>query len=219
MGFRPSDFLGMLGGVLAMAPLGRGPVSRGIGPVVNALAQVSENIDQQERIQQLGQNLDAQYGGLDMPELKFARMLINQGDVPGGMQMLTEGISARNRQQRADRRAQQQETATIAGVNTLKSVTEPGITSLEPMTQAQRLAPPTRSSRATGRTSTARRPWRRSWHGWRRSRTPRCGGSPRRASRSRGESTPRRRRGRRPTRTSRIRSTTWGVAANPSTPI
>ena len=41
---------------------------------------------------------------------------------------------------------QQQETAAIAGVNTLQPITEPGITSLEPLTQAQRLAPPTRSS-------------------------------------------------------------------------
>jgi hypothetical protein len=146
MGFRPSDFLGMLGGVLAMAPLGRGPVSRGIGPVINALAQVSENNDQQTRIQQLGQKLDAQYGGLDMPELKFARMLIDQGDVPGGMKMLQAGITNRNTQQRAGRLAQQQGTAAIAGANTLQSITEPGITSLEPLTQAQRLAPPTGSS-------------------------------------------------------------------------
>jgi hypothetical protein len=145
MGLRPSDFLGTLGAVLGMVP-GRGPVSRGIGPVINAFAQVSENNDQQARIQQLGQHLDAQYGGFDLPELAMARMLINQGDVTGGMQMLTQGISDRNRQQRADRRAQQQETAAIAGVNTLQPITEPGITSLEPLTQAQRLAPPTRSS-------------------------------------------------------------------------
>ena len=31
-------------------------------------------------------------------------------------------------------------------MNTLQPITEPGITSLEPLTQAQRLAPPTRSS-------------------------------------------------------------------------
>jgi len=76
----------------------------------------------------------------------MARMLINQGDVPGGMELLTQGISNRNRQQRADRRAQQENTAAIAGVNALQPITEPGITSLEPLTQAQRLAPPTRSS-------------------------------------------------------------------------
>jgi hypothetical protein len=144
MGGRPSDFLGMLGALLG--PLGRGPVSRSIGPFINVLAQGWENNDQQARIQQLGQNLDAQYGGRDLPELQMARILINQGDVPGGMQMLTQGISARNRQQRADRLAQEQNAAAIAGVNTLQPIAEPGITSLEPLTQAQRLAPPTRSS-------------------------------------------------------------------------
>jgi len=143
MDFRPSDFLGMLGGVLAMAPLGRGPVSRGIGP---ALAQTWENNDQQARIQQIDQHLDAEYGGLDLPEFQMARMLINQGDVPGGMRLLTRGIGARTRQQRADPLAQQESTAAIAGVNTLQPITEPGITSFEPLTQVQRLAPPTRSS-------------------------------------------------------------------------
>ena len=144
MGGRPSDFLGMLGAFLG--PLARGPVSRSIGPVINVLAQGWGNNDQQARIQQLGQDLDTQYGGLDLPELQMARILINQGDVPGGMQMLTQGISNRNRQQRADRLAQQQGTAAIARVNTLQPITEPGITSLEPLTQAQRLAPPTGSS-------------------------------------------------------------------------
>jgi len=76
----------------------------------------------------------------------MARRLINQGDVPGGMKMLQAGITNRNTQRRADRLAQQQNTAAIAGVNTLQPITEPGITSLEPLTQAQRLAPPTRSS-------------------------------------------------------------------------
>ena len=76
----------------------------------------------------------------------LARRLINQGDVPGGMKMLQAGITNRNTQRRADRLAQQQNTAAIAGVNTLQPITEPGITSLEPLTQAQRLAPPTRSS-------------------------------------------------------------------------
>jgi hypothetical protein len=132
MGGSPSDFLGMLGALVG--PLGRGPVSRSIGPFINVLGQGWGNNDQQARIQQIGQNLDAQYGGQDIPELTMARMLINQGDVPGGMQMLTQGISDRNRQQRADRLAQQENAAAIAGVNTLKSVTEPGITSLEPLT-------------------------------------------------------------------------------------
>ena len=77
---------------------------------------------------------------------RICRGFTNQGDVPGGMRMLTHGISTRNRQQRADRLAQQQETAAIAGVNTLQPITEPGITSFEPLTQVQRLAPPTRSS-------------------------------------------------------------------------
>jgi hypothetical protein len=146
MGGRPSDFLGMLGALLG--PLGRGPVSRSIGPFINVLAQGWENNDQQARIQQLGQNLDTQYGGQadQIPEFTTARMLINQGDVPGGMKLLQAGITNRNTQRRADRLAQQQNTAAIAGMNTLQPITEPGITSLEPLTQAQRLAPPTRSS-------------------------------------------------------------------------
>jgi hypothetical protein len=91
IGGRPSDFLGMLGAFLG--PLGRGPVSRSIGPFFNVLAQGWEDSDQRKRTQQIGQNLDAQYGGLDLPELQMARVLINQGDVPGGMKMLQAGIT------------------------------------------------------------------------------------------------------------------------------
>lgn len=86
IGGRPSDFLGMLGALVG--PLGRGPVSRGIGPFINVLAQGWENSDQRQRIQQLGQDLDAQYGGQEISKLTMARRLINQGDVPGGMKML-----------------------------------------------------------------------------------------------------------------------------------
>jgi hypothetical protein len=213
MGGRPSDFLGMLGALVG--PLGRGPVSRGIGPFINVLAQGWENSDQRTRIQQLGQDLDTQYGGQDIPELTMARRLINQGDVSGGMQLLTQGISARNRQRRADRLAQQQNTAAIAGVNTLQPITEPGITSLEPLTQAQRLAPPTGS------------PWR-NWQNVDRAptmseimaRLEEIGNpSARRFAAKSFEKSWRKHaeetQGRRPTRTSRIRSTTRGAGGKP----
>jgi hypothetical protein len=97
MGGRPSDFLGMLGALLG--PLGRGPVSRSIGPFINVLAQGWENNDQQARIQQLGQNLDTQYGGQadQIPEFTTARMLINLRDVPGGMKLLQAGITTGTR--------------------------------------------------------------------------------------------------------------------------
>jgi hypothetical protein len=74
----------MLGALVG--PLGRGPVSRGIGPFINVLAQRWENSDQRQRNQQLGQNLDTQYGGQadQIPEFTTARMLINQRMCPTG---------------------------------------------------------------------------------------------------------------------------------------
>jgi len=137
LGMPASAWLGALSGLLSNVRVGPpGAIAQGgglrIGQALMPLAQGLDTRDKWQRTQQMVQGLAQEYG--DMPETKPALILMNGGDLVGGVRMLTQGIAARNQQAKEQRMADQTGKAALGAVNTLRPVSQPAITGLRPLT-------------------------------------------------------------------------------------